>query len=148
LSRQLAVDGSAGPVVRPCNVSVLANRNHWLNRKGHSWLALANRFVLGVMRDVGGAMEQLSNTMTAISSDDAAVVFLGMLLDNVAKLSDQNSRFHRLNRLFQAFTSRLNNTNCVGVTLGSVTNVVGLVQIRVESPMVKRDVKVENIAVE
>lgn len=148
LSCQLAVNGCAGPVVRPRNVSVLAQGNHGLDSKGHSRLAFADCLVLGVVGDVGRAVEQLADSVAAVGSDDTAVSLLGVLLDNVSKLSDESTGLHSLNRLFQALSCRLDDTDGVGVRLSSVANVVCLVQIGMVAFVVEGNIDVENIAVE
>lgn len=147
LSCQLAIDSGAGPVVRPSNISVLAQSNHGLNSKGHSGLALSNSLVLGIVRDVGRAMEKLADSVATVSSDHATVVLLGVLLDNVTKLSDQSAGLNGLDRLIQALSCRLNHTNSVGVGLGLVSDVICLVQIGVVSFMVQGNIDVENITV-
>lgn len=148
LSRQLSVNGCAGPVVRPRNVSVLAQRNHGLDSKGHSRLAFADCLVLGVVWDIGRAVEQLADSVAAVGSDDTAVLLLGVLLDDVSKLPDQGTGLHSLDGLFQALSCRLDDTDGVRVRLGPVTNVVCLVQIGVVAFVVEGNVDVENIAVE
>lgn len=148
LSCQLAVNGRARPVVGPGNVSVLAQRNHGLNGECHAGLAFTDSLVFGVVGDVGRAVEELSDAMTTVSSDDAAVLLLGVLLDDVSKLSNQNSRLHGLDRLLQALSGRLNNTDSIGVGLGFVADVVGLVQIRVVSLMVERHIDIQDVAVD
>jgi hypothetical protein len=147
LSCQLSIDSGAGPVVRPSNISVLAQSNHGLNGEGHSGLALSNSLVLGVVRDVGRTMEKLADSVATVSSDNAAVVLLGMLLNNVTKFSDQSAGLNGLDRLIQALSCRLNHTNSIGVGLGLVSNVISLVQIGVVSFMVQGNIDVENIAI-
>jgi len=147
LSCQLSIDSSAGPVVRPSNISVLAQSNHGLNGEGHPGLALSNSLVLGVVRDVGRTMEKLADSVATVSSDNAAVVLLGMLLNNVTKFSDQSAGLNGLDRLIQALSCRLNHTNSIGVGLGFVSNVISLVQIGVVSFMVQGNIDVENITV-
>lgn len=44
-------------------------------------------------------MEKLADSMTTVSSNDTAVVLLGVLLDNVTKFSDQGARLHSLDGL-------------------------------------------------
>lgn len=148
MSRALAVNRRARPVIGPGNISVLAQGNHGLNRKRHAGLALSNRLVLGVVRHVGRAVEQLVDAVAAVGADDAAVLLLGHLFDNVAKLADQGTGLDCLDRLVQALAGGLDNADIVGVGLGSVTNVVRLVQVGVVALVVERDINVEDIAVE
>lgn len=148
LGCSLSVNGCASPVIGPCNVPVLAQSNHRLNGKGHSNLALANRLILGIMRDVGRAVEELSDAMAAVRSNYAAVLLLCNLLDNVSKLSNQDTRLDSLDGLVERLTCRLHYSYAVGIGLGSVTNVVCLVKIGVVSTMVQADVDVKDITVE
>lgn len=148
LSRQLAINSCAGPVVRPRNVSVLAQGNHGFNSKGHSRLAFADCLVLGVVWDIGRAVEQLADSVAAVGSDDTAVLLLGVLLDDVSKLPDQGTGLHSLDGLLQALSCRLDDTDGVRVRLGPVTNVICLVQIGMVAFVVEGNVDVENIAVE
>lgn len=147
LSCQLAIDGGAGPVIRPGDISILAQSNHGLNSEGHPGLALSNSLVLGVVRDVGRAVEKLADSMATVSSDNAAVVLLGVLLNNVTEFSDQSAGLNGLDRLIQALSCRLNHTNSVGIGLGLVSNVIRLVQIGVVPFVVQGNVDVENVTV-
>lgn len=147
LRRAHTIDRSAGPVVGPCNIAVLAESNHGLNGKGHTSLAFANRLVLGIMRNVGRAMEELVDTVTAVCSDDTALLLRSVLLDNVAKLADQNAGLNSLDRLFQALTRGLNNANIVSVRLGLLADIVRLVQIGMVAFVIQCNINVENITV-
>lgn len=144
----LSVNGCAGPVIGPSNVPVLAQSNHGLNGKGHSNLALAHSLVLGIVRDIGRAVEELSDAVAAVRSNYAAVFLLCNLLDNVSKLSDQDARLDGLDGLVERLTCCLHHSYAVGIGLGPVANVVCLVEIGVVSTMVQADVDVEDIAVE
>lgn len=148
LGCSLSVNGCAGPVIGPSNVSVLAHSNHRLNGKGHSNLALAHSLVLGIVRDVGRAVEELSDAVAAVRSNYAAVLLLCNLFDNVSKLSDQDARLDSLDGLVERLTCCLHYSYAVGIGLGPVANVVCLVKIGVVSTMVQADVDVEDIAVE
>jgi hypothetical protein len=92
-------------------------------------------------------MEKLADSVATVSSDHATVVLLGVLLDNVTKLSDQSAGLNGLDGLIQALSCRLNHTNSVGVGLGLVSNVICLVQIGVVSFVVQGNIDVENITV-
>lgn len=148
LGGPLAINGCAGPIVRPSDVSVLSEGNHGLDGEGHARFALANRLVLRVVRNVRRAVEELSNAMAAVGSNYTAVLLLGMLLDDVAKLSDQGAGLDGLDRLIQALSCSLNNADIIGVGLGLVANVVCLVQIRMVTLVIYRNINVENIAIQ
>lgn len=148
LSSHLAINSSACPVIGPGDISVLSKSNHGLNSKSHTRLALADSLVLGVVRDVRRAVEKLANSVATVGSNNTAVVLLGVLLDNVAKLSDQCTRLDSLDGLIQALSRCLNHANGIRVSLGLVTNVVSLVQVGVISLVIQRNIDVEDIAVE
>lgn len=148
LGCELAVNGCARPVVGPCHIPILAERNHGLNREGHARLALSDRLVLGVMGDVGRTVEYRVDAVADICSDDAAVLGLGVGLNGIAKVAEQGARLHQLDGLVEALASRLDHTNSIRVRLGSVADVVCLVEIAVVALVVERDVEVDDVAVE
>lgn len=147
LGRLLPVNSRAGPVIRPSNVAILAQRNHRLDSKGLSRLALANCLVLGVMRDVGRAVEDRVNAVTDVSPDDTGVLGLGVLLNRVAKVTVQRPWLDELDRLIKTLSSRLNDAHGVRVSLRPVAHVVRLIQVTVVALMVERDIQVDNVAV-
>jgi hypothetical protein len=100
------------------------------------------------VRDIRRAVEKLANSMATVSSNNAAVVLLGVLLDNVAELPDQSAGLHSLDGLVQTLSRCLNHANSIRVSLGLVTNVVGLVQVGVVSLVVQRNINVEDITIE
>ena len=93
-------------------------------------------------------MEELADSVATVSSNDTAVVLLGVLLDNVTKFSDQGARLHSLDGLVQTLSRGFNHANSIGIGLGLVTNVVGLVQVGVVSLVIQGNIDVENIAVQ
>ena len=148
LSCSLAIDRGARPVVWPRYVPVLAQGNHGLNRKRRARLALANRLVLGVVRDVGRAVEYAVDAVAHVCPDDAAALGLCVLLNDVSKFPDQGSRLDNLDGLFQALPRRLDNTHRVGVRLGPVAHVVRLVEVSVVALVVQGDVEIDDIPIE
>ena len=140
LSRALPVNGGAGPVVGPCHVTVLAQGDHGLDGKGHSRLALAHRLVLGVMRDVGRAVEDAVDAVADVRPDHAAVPALGVLLDDVAELAEQRARLDLLDGLLQTLARSLHDTDRVGISLGLVADIVCLVQVAVVSVVIQGNV--------
>lgn len=92
-------------------------------------------------------MEELAHSMTAVRPDNTAVLLLGVLLNDVSKLADQNTRLDSLDRLLQTLAGSLDDTNSIRVSLGLLTNVVGLVEIGMVTSVVKRNVEIQNVAV-
>jgi hypothetical protein len=86
--------------------------------------------------------------MATVCPDDAAVLRLGMLFDDVAELSNQHTGFYGLDSLVQALSCRLNHAHAVGVRLGSVADVVRLVEIGMIALVVQGDINIEDISVE
>ena len=148
LSSALSINSSTGPVIGPCDITVLAQSNHGLNRKGHARLAFANRLVLGVVRNVGRAVEKLVDTVTTVRANDTAVLGLGVLLDNITEFTDQSARLNSLDSLIETLASAFNYANVIRVGLGAIANVVRLVKIGVVAVVVQGDVDVENVTVE
>jgi hypothetical protein len=100
------------------------------------------------MRNIGRGMEELADSVTAVGPDDTAVLLLGVLLNDVSKLSDQNTGLDGLDGLLQALAGSLDNTDGVGVGLGLLANVVGLVEIGMISSVVERNIEVQDITVQ
>lgn len=123
----LAINSGAGPVVWPSDVAILAQCNHRFDGKCHSWLAFTNSLVLGIVGDVGRTMEKRVDAMATVGADDAAVLLLGMLLNDISKLADQDSRFDSLDGFFEAFACRFDNPYVFRIGFGLVADIVGLV---------------------
>lgn len=87
LCRSFAINCGACPIVRPCDIPILAQSNHRLDCEGHPWLALADGFILCVVGYVWRTVEQGIYPMTTVGTDRAAVVLLGVLLDDIAKFA-------------------------------------------------------------
>jgi len=75
------------------------NTDHRLDGKTHARLRLSNRLVLGIVRNIGRAMEELIDAVTAVCPDDAAVFALCVLLDNVAILAEECARLDDVDSL-------------------------------------------------
>lgn len=92
MSSALPINGGARPVIWPCNITVFAQGNHGLNRECHARLAFAYSLVLGVVRNIGRAVEDAVDAVADVGPDHAAIPALGVLLDDVAKLPEQSTR--------------------------------------------------------
>lgn len=141
-----AIGSHTRPVVWPSPVLVRTQSNHRLDGETHARLRLTDSLVLRVMGHVGRAMEELVDTVAAVSLDDTAVCSLRYLLDRVAVVSEEGTRLDELDRLLKAVSCGLDDAHTVGVLVG-FANVVGLVQVTVEAAVVKRDVDIEDVAV-
>lgn len=124
-----------------------AQANHRLNGEAHAWLRLSHSLVLGVMWDVGCAVEQLVDTVSAVCLDDAAVLSLCVLLDNVSIFAEKRAWLNQLDSLVQALSRCLDNADRIWVRECLVADVVCLVEVAVETAVVEGHVDVEDITI-
>lgn len=136
LRRPLSINSGAGPVVGPGDVPVLAEGQHRLDGERHAGLALSNGLVLGVMRNVWRAVEDGVDAVADIRPNDAAVIGLCVLLDDVAKLAEEGAGLDELDGLVETLARRLNQTDDVGVCERLVADVVRLIQVAMVAFMV------------
>jgi hypothetical protein len=146
LRRLAAIRSNTRPVIGPSLVLVRAQRNHRLDSKAHARFRLTNSFVLGVMRHVGRAVEELVDAVAAVSFHDAAVVALGKFLDRVAVVAEERAGFHQFDGFFQAVARGFDDAHAVGVLRGAA-DVVGFVEVAVEAAVVEGHVDVEDVAI-
>ena len=73
--------------------------DHRLNGEAHARLRLSDRFVLGVVWHVGCTVEQLVDAVSAVCPDNAAILSLGVLLDDIPVFAEQCSRLHDIDCL-------------------------------------------------
>lgn len=97
LGRQGSILGGAGPVVGPSAVTVGTDVDHGLNREAHTGLGSAHSLILSVVRNVGCTVEQLVDTVAAVALDDTAVTTLGVLLNDIARFTEQHARLDQVN---------------------------------------------------
>lgn len=136
-----------GPVVGPGLIPVSTQADHGLDREAHARLRLSDSLVLGVMRHVGCAVEQLVDAVPAVGLDDAAVLGLCVLFDDVPVFAEESAWLDQLDGLVQALSRCLDNADRVGVGEGLLADVVRLVEIAVEAAVVEGDVDVEDVAI-
>jgi len=136
LCAPLTIHSSAGPVVRPSHIAVLAQGDHRLDCKGHPSLALPYSLVLGIVRYVRRRMKGRVDAMADIGPDNTASLGLGVLLNHVAKLSNKGSWFNYLNSLVKTLSSSFYYADGIHVCLCLVTDVVCLVYITVISSVI------------
>lgn len=146
LRRLATIRSNTRPVIRPRLILVRAQRNHRLDSKAHARFRLANGLVLGVVRNIRRAMEELVNAVAAVSFHDAAVVGFGEFLDRVAVVAEERAGLDEFDRFFQAVAGGFDDAHAVGVLRGAA-DVVGFVQVAVEAPVVEGYVDVEDVAV-
>ncbi len=148
LSGPLAIYGRAGPVIGPGHIAVLAQSNHGFDGECHAGFALANGLVLGVVWNVGRAVEDCVDAVAHVRSDDATAFGLGVFLDRVAKLAEQGARLHQLYGLREALPRSFCHTDRVRVSLGLVTDIVCLGEGAVVALVIERYVEIDDVTVE
>jgi hypothetical protein len=92
-------------------------------------------------------MEELVNTVPTVGPNNAAVLALCVLLDDISIFTEQCAWLDDLDGLLQALSRRFRYAHGVRVCQGLVANVECLVQIRVETTVIDRNVNVQDIAV-
>jgi hypothetical protein len=147
LRSQGTILGDTRPIIRPCLVSVRANADHRFNCETHSWFCLPNCLVLRVVRDIGCAVEKLVDTVSAVGPDYAAVLALCMFLNDITVFAEQRAWLGNFNSLVQTFTCRLGYPYRVWVRQCLVSNIVGFVQVCVETAVIDGNVDVEDVSV-
>lgn len=147
LSSQRTVLSRAGPVVGPGLIPVRSNTDHRFNGKAHARLRCSDGLILRVVGNVGSTVKELIDTVTAVGPNDTAVLTLGVFLDDIAILAEKCSWFDELDGLIQAFACCLSDANSIRVRQSFIANVVCLVQVSVESAVVKCNVDVQDITV-
>lgn len=80
------------PVVWPGLVSMCTNADHRLNGEAHAGLRLSDSLVLGVVWHVWCTVEQLVDAVAAVCSDNAAILALCMLLNDITVLAEECPR--------------------------------------------------------
>ena len=71
------------------------------------------------------------DAMTSPCRNNTTVFRLGVCLDGLTKVSERSAGFHELNSLFQALPCRLNYSDRMWVCLGSIADVISLVEVSV-----------------
>lgn len=99
------------------------------------------------MRNVGRAVEQLVDAVSAVCLDDGAFLRLCVLLDYVSVLAEERAGLDHLDGLVQALSRSFHYADSIWIRQGLVANVVCLVEVAVEAAVVQGDVDVEDVAV-
>ena len=100
------------------------------------------------MRDVRCAMEQAVDAVADVRLDDVALLRLGVLVDRVAEVAEEDAGLDHRDSVVQASARRFHNTHRVGVVTGFLADVVCLVEVAVVAAVVEGDVDVEDVAVD
>lgn len=142
-----AVSSDTRPIVGPGLVPMGTQTYHWLNRETHPRFRRPNSLVLAIVRNIRGAVEQLIDSMSTVRCYHTAILGLCKLFNHITGISEEHARFHNLDCLVETLPRRLHHSDGVEIRFRFVSDVVGLVQISVKSPMIEGDVDIENIAV-
>jgi hypothetical protein len=92
-------------------------------------------------------MEELVDAMAAVSSHHAAVLALCVFLNHTSGVAEEHARFHDLDGFVQALPRSFHHSNSIGIRSSLVADVVGFVQVAVESAMVQRDINVYDVPI-
>lgn len=104
LSSAFAVNCSAGPVIRPCLISIRSNGDHRFDGEAHAGLGRSNSLVLGVMWNIRCAVEELVDAVADVATDDLAILGFGMLLNGVSGVAEEHAWFDELDRFCETFS--------------------------------------------
>ena len=131
LSRSFTIKSGVCPVIRPIHFPRFPQREYRLNCESHSRFAYSDSLVLAIMRYPRRGVELGVDAMAAPGCDDSTVSRLGMFLDDVAKVSYWRAGFDKLDCHIQAFPCRLNYSDGVWVSLGSIAHIIRFVEVGV-----------------
>ena len=144
LGAPFSVFRHTGPSVRPGLIFVGSLVDHGLDGEHVADLHDANGFIVGIVGNVRGAVEELANAVAAVGLDDAESLGVGVLGDDVANLPVLCPRLAVLDGLHQAFVGGLDE-QLAGLARRADDKC--LVKIAVIALVEHRDVDVHNIAV-
>lgn len=96
------------------------------------------------MGNIGRAVEELVDTVTAVCSHHRAVPLLGELLDDVARLPEKHPGLDNVHCGLKAVTGGFNDPDS---RRSGRSDVVGFVEIAVEATVVEGHVNVDDVAI-
>lgn len=96
LSCPFAIHCYVSPVIGPVDFPRFSQRQNGLNGESHSKFTHSGHFTICIMRDPWRRVEFGVDTVSTPGRVDAAVPGFGMLLDDLAKVSEEKARFHEL----------------------------------------------------
>lgn len=137
LCRPLPIYCDAGPIVRPCLVPMCTETDHRLDSKTHPRRRCTNSLVLGVMRHIWSAVEELIDPVPTVGLYHAASSTFRIFLDDRAWISKQHTWFDECNGLVEALSSSLRHSNRIRVGPCSITHIIGFIEISMETPMIE-----------
>ena len=97
LSGQLVIFSDDRPLVGQQFHGGFTCVNHWLYGESHAWLHFWASSRLSIMKDLWVVMENSSNTMTTVLTDDREAIALRVALDDMADVSEVSPWLHSLN---------------------------------------------------
>lgn len=136
LSRPFAIHRHVCPVIGPIDFPRFAQRQNGFDCECHPRFAHSGHLTVGIMRDPGRGVEFGVDTMATPGRVDATVSGLGMLLDDLAKVSEEGARLHELDCHIQALSGRFHHSDRVRIRLGSITHVIRFVHVSVVTTVI------------
>lgn len=92
-------------------------------------------------------MEELIDAVTAITPDNAGVMCLSVLLNDVSRFSEEHSRLDDSDGLVKTLSCCLNDADCIGIGLRLLADIICLVQVAVEALVVQSNIDIDDIAI-
>lgn len=86
--------------------------------------------------------------MPTVCTNHTAILGFGVLLNDIAKFSNQNAWLHSLDGFVQTLSCSFHNSDIIWIRLRFIADIVCLVQIGMVSFVVQCDVDVEDIAID
>lgn len=148
LRRARPVLRRARPIIRPRLIAIRAQANHRLDSKAHAGLGDADGFVFRVVRHVGRAVEELVDAVAAVGFNDGAVAGFSVFFDGAAGFAEEHAGLDEFDGFGEAFAGGFDDADGIAVGEGFGADVVGFVEVAVETVVVEGDVEVEDVAVE
>lgn len=127
LGRQLPVDSDRRPIVRPRPVAVASQIDHRLDGEAHARLGGTDSFALAIVGNVGRCVEELVDTVTAVTADNTAISRLGQLLDHISRFAEQHAWLHHFDRIIEAVACCLDHAHGVWVCLGFLSDIISFI---------------------
>mmetsp|Transcript_7387 Transcript_7387/g.21654 ORF Transcript_7387/g.21654 Transcript_7387/m.21654 type:complete len:241 (-) Transcript_7387:233-955(-) len=134
-----------GPIVVPCCVARHSQVDHWLHSEDVANLHRSLGLVLVVMRDVRDGVKQCADSVTAISSVDAAFVRHGLFVDGRTQIAVQRAWPHQSKCGCQTFECRPNKALSVSVDLANTECFVEITVVSAQ--IVRRHIDVDNVSI-
>jgi len=93
-------------------------------------------------------VEELVNAVATVGFDDGAVAGFGVFFDGTAGFAEEHAGLDEFDGFGEALAGGFDNPDWIAVGEGFWADVVGFVEVAVETAVAEGDVEVEDVAVE